>query len=37
MMKKYSHGEFSNAGGKAPKEKLASWSKAKITQGSHNS
>ena len=36
MHKKYSQGEFSGAGGKAPKEKLESWSKAKITQGSHN-
>ena len=37
IMKKYKHGEFSGAGGKASKEKPASWSKAKITQGSHNS
>ena len=37
MHKKYSHGELSDAGGKAPKESLESWSKAKITQGSHNS
>ena len=37
MNKKYSHGEFSDAGGKAPKESLESWSKAKITQRSHNS
>ena len=36
MHKKYSQGEFSGAGGKAPKESLESWSKAKITQGSHN-
>ena len=37
IMKKYSHGEFSDAGGKAPKEKLESWSKAKIKHGSFNS
>tara|TARA_R110000744_G_C19112943_1_gene535008 strand:- start:32 stop:214 length:183 start_codon:yes stop_codon:yes gene_type:complete len=35
-MEKYSQGEFSKAGGKASKDKLASWSKAKISQGSHN-
>tara|TARA_Y100000401_G_scaffold27808_1_gene20020 strand:+ start:100 stop:300 length:201 start_codon:yes stop_codon:yes gene_type:complete len=37
VMKKYSQGEFSGAGGKAPKDKLESWSSAKIKQGSHNS
>ena len=37
MHKKYSQGEFSNAGGKSSSPKPASWSKAKITQGSHNS
>ena len=37
MNKKYSHGEFSDAGGKSANPKPASWSKAKITQGSHNS
>ena len=37
MHKKYSQGEFSGVGGKAPKESLESWSKAKIKQGSHNS
>ena len=36
-MEKYSQGEFSKAGGKAPKDKLESWSKAKIKHGSHNS
>ena len=30
VMKKYSQGEFSGAGGKAPKDKLESWSSAKI-------
>ena len=37
IMKKYSHGEFSGAGGKSANPKPAAWSKAKITQGSHNS
>ena len=37
MMKKYKQGEFSDAGGKASKDKLASWSKAKIKHGSFNS
>jgi len=37
VMKKYSQGEFSGAGAKAPKDKLESWSSAKIKQGSHNS
>ena len=36
MHKKYSQGEFSGAGGKASKESLESWSKAKIKQGSFN-
>ena len=37
MNKKYSHGEFSDAGGKAANAKPESWSKAKIKQGSFNS
>ena len=37
IMKKYKQGEFSGAGGKSANTKPASWSKAKITQGSHNS
>ena len=37
MMKKYAHGEFSDAGGKSANSKPASWSKAKIKQGSFNS
>ena len=37
MMKKYKHGEFSDAGGKSANPKPEAWSKAKITQGSHNS
>ena len=37
IMKKYKHGEFSDAGGKAPKEKLEAWSKEKIKHGSFNS
>ena len=37
IMKIYSQGEFSGAGGKSANAKPASWSKAKITQGSHNS
>ena len=37
MHKKYSHGEFSNAGGKSSSPKPEAWSKAKIKQGSHNS
>jgi hypothetical protein len=36
-MKKYSQGEFSDAGGKVANEKPAAWSKAKIKQGSFNS
>ena len=37
MMKKYKHGELSDAGGKSANPNPASWSKAKITQGSFNS
>ena len=37
VMKKYSQGEFSDAGGKVANEKPAAWSKAKIKQGSFNS
>ena len=37
MMKEYKQGEFSDAGGKSANAKPSSWSKAKITQGSHNS
>ena len=37
IMKKYSHGEFSGAGGKSSNAKPSSWSTAKIKQGSHNS
>ena len=37
MHKKYSQGEFSDAGSKASKGTLASWSKEKIKHGSHNS
>ena len=36
-MKKYKQGEFSGAGGKAPKGKLEAWSKEKIKHGSFNS
>ena len=36
-MKTYSQGELGSSSGKASKEKLASWSKAKIKQGSFNS
>ena len=37
MTNEYKQGEFSDAGGKSANAKPASWSKAKITQGSHNS
>ena len=37
ITKTYSQGEFSDAGGKSANPKPAAWSKAKITQGSHNS
>ena len=36
MNKKYSHGEFSDAGGKAANAKPDSWSTTKIKQGSFN-
>ena len=36
IMKEYKHGELSADVSKKPKEKMESWSKAKITQGSHN-
>ena len=37
MLKKYSHGEFSDAGGKSSNAKPDSWSTTKIKQGSFNS
>ena len=37
MNKKYSHGEFSDAGGKSSNAKPDSWSTTKIKQGSFNS
>ena len=37
ITKTYSQGEFSDAGGKSANPKPAAWSKAKLTQGSHNS
>ena len=37
IMKEYKQGEFSGAGGKAPKEKLEAFASTRIKQGSHNS